>query len=110
MKQDLEIKSQVNLILKVIKEVAPGRSVELRIPPYAAMQCVKGGNHRRGTPPNTVEMSGQTLITLSKRPDLWDQLCSNGAIEASGANSNLAELFSKVSKLISNFDEGLIDG
>jgi len=110
MKQDLEIKSQVNLILKVIKEVAPGRSVELRIPPYAAMQCVKGGNHRRGTPPNTVEMSGQTLITLSKRPDLWDQLCSNGAIKASGTNSNLAELFSKVSKLISNFDEGLIDG
>jgi hypothetical protein len=110
MKQDLEIKSQVNLILKVIKEVAPGRSVELRIPPYAAMQCVKGGNHRRGTPANTVEMSGQTLITLSKRPDLWDQLCSNGAIKASGTNSNLAELFSKVSKLISNFDEGLIDG
>ena len=110
MKKDLEIKSQVNLILKVIKEVAPGSSVELRIPPYAAMQCVKGGNHRRGTPPNTVEMSGQTLITLSKRPDLWGQLCSNGAIEASGTNSNLAELFSKVSKLISNFDEGLIDG
>jgi hypothetical protein len=55
-------------------------------------------------------MSGQTLITLSKKPDLWDQLCSTGEIAASGANSNLAELFNKVSKLISNFDEGLIDG
>ena len=110
MKQDLEIKSQVNLILKVIKEVAPGRSVELRIPPHAAIQCVSGSIHRRGTPPNTVEMSGQTLITLSKRPDLWDQLCSEGAISASGTNSNLAGLFEQVSKLISNFNEGFVNG
>jgi hypothetical protein len=110
MKQDLEIKNQVKLILKEIEELAPGRSVELRIPPYAAIQCVEGGNHRRGTPPNVVEMNGQTLITLSKSPDLWDQLCSEGAISASGTNSNLADLFVEVSKLISNFDEGFVNG
>ena len=110
MKQDLEIKNQVKQILKVVEELAPGRSVELRIPSYAAIQCVEGGNHRRGTPPNVVEMSGQTLILLSKAPDLWDQLCSEGAINASGTNSNLAELFVQVSKLISNFDEGFING
>jgi len=106
MKPDLEEKNQVKQILKVIEELAPGRSVELRIPPYAAIQCVNGSTHRRGTPPNVVEMSGQTLITLSKNPDLWDQLCSEGAISASGTNSNLAELFVQVSKLILNFDEG----
>ena len=110
MKQDLEVKIQVKLILKVIEELAPGRSVELRIPPYAAIQCVEGGNHRRGTPPNVVEMSGQTLVTLSKTPDLWDQLCAEGAISASGTNSNLADLFMQVSKLISNFDEGFVNG
>ena len=110
MKQDLDIKNQVKQILKVIEELAPGRSVELRVPPYAAIQCVQGGNHRRGIPPNVVEMSGQTLITLSKTPDLWDQLCSEGAISASGTNSNLSEIFSCVSKLISNFDEELSDG
>ena len=110
MKQDLEIKNQVKQILKVIEELAPGRSVELRVPPYAAIQSVQGGNHRRGIPPNVVEMSGQTLITLSKTPDLWDQLCSNGAVSASGTNSNLAELFVQVSKLISNFDEGFVNG
>jgi hypothetical protein len=55
-------------------------------------------------------MSGQTLIALSKTPDLWDQLCSKGAISASGTNSNLAELFVQVSKLISNFDEGFVNG
>jgi hypothetical protein len=110
MKRDLQVKSRVKEILKMVQVVAPGNSVELRIPPYAAIQCVPGAVHRRGTPPNVVEMSGQTLIALSKKPDLWDQLCSTGEIAASGTNSNLAELFNKVSKLISNFDEGLIDG
>ena len=110
MKQDLEIKIQVKQILKVIEAIAPGRSVELRIPPYAAIQCVEGGSHRRGTPPNVVEMDSQTLLNLSKEPQSWDQLCSVGAISASGTNSNLADLFAQVSKLISNFDEELSDG
>jgi len=110
MKQDLEIKSQVKKILKVVEELAPGRSVELRVPPHAAIQCVEGGNHRRGTPPNVVEMNAQTLINLSKEPQKWEQLCSEGAISASGTNSNLSEIFSRVSKLISNFDEELSDG
>ena len=110
MKQDLEIKIQVKRILKVIEKIAPGKSVELRIPPYAAIQCIEGGSHRRGTPPNVVEMDAQTLLNLSKEPQSWDQLCSEGAISASGTNSNLAELFNRVSKLISNFDEELSDG
>ena len=110
MNPDLEIKSQVKKILKVVQELAPGRSVELRIPPYAAIQCVEGGNHRRGTPPNVVEMDAQTLLKLSESPQNWDKLCSAGAISASGTNSNLAELFNRVSKLISNFDGELSDG
>ena len=110
MKQDIDIKNQVKKILKIVEELAPGRSVELRIPPYAAIQCVEGSNHRRGTPPNVVEMDAQTLLKLSKSPQNWDQLCLVGAISASGTNSNLAELFTKVSKLISNFDEELSDG
>ena len=110
MKQDIDLKNQVKKILKIVEELAPGRSVELRIPPYAAIQCVEGSNHRRGTPPNVVEMDAQTLLKLSKEPQSWDQLCSVGAISASGTNSNLAELFNRVSKLISNFDEELSDG
>ena len=110
MKQDLEIKIQVKQILKIVEAIAPGRSVELRIPPYAAIQCVEGGSHRRGTPPNVVEMDAQTLLKLSKSPQNWDQLCSAGAISASGTNSNLAELFTRVSKLITNFNEELNDG
>jgi hypothetical protein len=57
-----------------------------------------------------VEIDAHTLLKLSKRPQNWDQLCSEGAISASGTNSNLADLFVQVSKLISNFEERLSDG
>jgi hypothetical protein len=57
------------------------------------IQCVAGSNHRRGTPPNTVEMSGQTLIQLINQPELWSQFCQSTQIQASGASSDLSEIF-----------------
>ena len=99
MNQDFDIKDQVKQVLKIVQELAPGRSVELRIPPYAAIQCVEGGNHRRGTPPNVVEMSGHTLIKLVENPTHWDEFCYKGLISASGTNANLQDLFTQVSKL-----------
>jgi hypothetical protein len=103
MKQDLQFKSRVKEILKMVQEVAPGNSVELRIPPYSAIQCVSGSGHRRGTPPNVVEMNAQTLFSLIENPHIWEQLCSIGLISASGTNSNLKELFIQVSKLEPRF-------
>ena len=102
MNQDLDLKAQVKQILNVFQEIAPGRSVELRIPPYAAIQCVGGGIHRRGTPPNVVEMKAETLISLLERPEDWQQFRESGAISASGANSNLGNLFVQVSKLMNS--------
>ena len=102
MNHDLDLKAQVKQILKVVQEVAPGRSVELRIPPFAAIQCVGGSTHRRGTPPNVVEMKAETLISLLERPDDWQQFRESGAISASGANSNLGNLFVQVSKLMNS--------
>jgi hypothetical protein len=99
MKQDMEVKNRVKEILKIVQQVAPGNSVELRIPPYAAIQCVSGSVHRSGTPPNVVEMSGQTLMELVGNPTYWDEFCHKGRISASGTNSNLKDLFIKVSKL-----------
>ena len=107
MKQDLEIKNQVKKILKVVEELAPGRSVELRIPPHAAIQCVEGGNHRRGTPANVVEMSGETLINLAQDPGKWEVFCKQGLISASGTSSDLSQLFKEVGKLVKSFDGGL---
>ena len=100
MKQDLDIKAQVKQILKIVQELAPGRSVELRIPPYAAIQCVGGSTHRRGTPPNVVQMSAETLLKLLENPVKWQQYCDLGSISASGTNSNLGNLFAEVSKLL----------
>ena len=102
MNQDSEVKSQVKEILRIIKQVAPGKSVELRIPPYAAIQCVPGSVHKRGTPPSVVEMRGQTLIELIDNPSNWDELRHKGLISASGTKANLEDLFSKVSKLAPN--------
>ena len=102
MNQDLDLKAQVKQILKVVQELAPGRYVELRIPPYAAIQCVGGSTHRRGTPPNVFEMSAETLISLIESPDQWQLFCESGAISASGTNSNLGKLFVQVSKLMNS--------
>jgi len=95
MAKDLAVKTQVKLILDLIKSISPGRSVELRIPPYGAIQCVAGGNHRRGTPPNTVEMCGPTLIKLMNSPELWTELVSLGEISASGIASDLSSVFTQ---------------
>ena len=95
MAKDLDVKTQVKLILDLIKSISPGKSVELRVPPYGVIQCVAGGNHRRGTPPNTVEMSGPTLIKLINAPDLWTELVSQGEISASGIASDLSPVFTQ---------------
>jgi hypothetical protein len=95
MENDLEIRVQVKKILGQIKLLAPGKSVELRVPPYGVIQCIAGSNHRRGTPPNTVEMSGQTLIRLINEPSLWSPLCDSGEVRATGMLSDLSNVFAQ---------------
>jgi len=93
--KDPQITAIVKEVLDLIKDISPGKSVELRVPPYGAIQCVAGSNHRRGTPPNTVEMSGQTLIRLINEPSLWISLCESGEVRASGLLSDLSNLFAQ---------------
>ncbi len=95
MTKDPQITAAVKEILDLIKNISPGQYVELRVPPYGAIQCVAGSNHRRGTPPNTVEMSGQTLLRLIKEPSLWISLCESGEVRASGLLSDLSNLFAQ---------------
>ena len=95
MTKDPQITATVKEILDLIKNISPGKSVELRVPPYGAIQCVAGGDHRRGTPPNTVEMSGQTLIRLINEPLLWSSLCESGEVMASGVASDLSNVFAQ---------------
>ncbi len=107
MNHDFEVKSQIKKILKIVEQIAPGKLVELRIPPYAAIQCVEGGNHRRGTPPNVVEMAGETLINLVEDPAKWEIFCNQGLISASGTSSDLSHLFGEVSKLRQSLSGGI---
>jgi hypothetical protein len=93
--KDPQITVAVKEILDLIKGISPGKSVELRVPPYGAIQCVAGSNHRRGTPPNTVEMSGQTLVRLINEPSLWISLCESGEVRASGLLSDLSNVFTQ---------------
>ena len=95
MTKDPQLTATVKEILDLIKFFAPGKSVELRVPPYGAIQCVAGSDHRRGTPPNTVEMSGQTLIWLISEPALWSSLCESGEVRASGLLSDLSNVFAQ---------------
>ena len=109
MNQYLDVKAQVKQLLKVVQEIAPGRSVELRIPPYAAIQCVGGSTHRRGTPPNVVEMSARTLIDLTQSPEKWKKFVEIGLISASGTNSDFSAIFHRMAKLRKSL-EGIING
>ena len=95
MTKDPQITAAIKEILDLIKNISPGKSVELRVPPYGAIQCVAGSNHRRGTPPNIVEMSGQTLVRLINEPSLWTTLCESGEVRASGLLSVLSNLFAQ---------------
>jgi hypothetical protein len=107
MKLDLELKKQVKEILSAVQQIAPGKSVELRIPAYSAIQCVPGVTHRRGNPPNIVEMNAETLIKLIDNPNLWADLCNQGYISASGANSDISRFLAHASKILLNPDRNL---
>ena len=98
MKKDPQIAVEVKEIFDLIKKISPGKSVELRIPPYGAIQCVEGIIHKRGTPSNTVEMSSQVLIHLRSNPELWAELVASGQISASGVASDLSLVFRQLSQ------------
>lgn len=80
-------------VLAIISAAAPGRSVELRVPPFAAIQIVEGPNHRRGTPSAVVEMSARALVQLAVGEVTWDECVKTALVSASGERSNLAQLF-----------------
>ena len=97
MKKDPEAALEVAKIFKLIKEISPGKAVELRVPPYGAIQCGEGPIHRRGMPANQVEMSADTLIHLAINPESWSGLIGQGQIRVSGLASDISKLFTHVS-------------
>jgi hypothetical protein len=83
----------VRTSLQWFAEQNPGRAVEVRVPPYLAIQILGGTTHRRGTPPAVVEMSPQTWLELFTKKLTWVDAVATGKIIASGERSDLSELF-----------------
>ena len=81
----------VRLSLAWFAQDHPGRAVELRVPPYGAVQILEGTTHRRGTPAAVVEMSPATWIALFTHATTWDAACATGQVLASGARSDLTQ-------------------
>ncbi|TDV40005.1 sterol carrier family protein [Actinophytocola oryzae] len=82
----------VRLSLRTLAQVAPGRSVEVRVPPFAAVQCVEGPRHTRGTPPNVVETDPRTWLELAAGSLEWTEALASGRITASGNRADLGAL------------------
>jgi uncharacterized SCP-like protein len=84
------VRGAVRFLLDRLVAAAPGRSVEVRVPPYAAVQCVPGPRHTRGTPPNVIEMDAATWIGLAAGRLAWTEAVEAGAVRASGARADLS--------------------
>jgi len=87
--RDPELLEQVKKTLALLTVKAPGRAIEVRIPPYAAIQCGEGPTHTRGTPSNTIEMDAQTWLALASGELQWDEAVDSGSVAASGARADL---------------------
>ncbi|MGY5884424.1 sterol carrier family protein [Modestobacter lacusdianchii] len=71
---------------------APGRSVEVRVPPFVAVQCIPGPRHTRGTPPNVIETDAATWLRLATGRLTWAEALAEGRVSASGNRADLSEL------------------
>lgn len=80
-------------LTSILAEQHPGRSVEVRIPPFAAVQCGigdPGPTHTRGTPPNVVETDATTFFRLATGRISWDEAVHSGRVAASGLRADLS--------------------
>ena len=73
-----------------LAQTAPGRHVELRVPPYAAVQCVAGPRHTRGTPPNVVEADPLVFVELCTGRLDWQQAVADGRVRTWGDRADLS--------------------
>ncbi|MHC3002858.1 sterol carrier family protein [Gordonia sp. GN26] len=83
----------VRLTARTLEHLAPGNSVEVRVPPFVAVQCIEGPRHTRGTPPNVVETSPRTWLLMVTGLRTYDAALGAGELDASGHRADLvAEL------------------
>ncbi len=81
----------VRTLASILATRHPGRSVEVRVPPFAAVQCIPGPRHTRGTPPNVVETEPLTFLRLATGRLSWAEAMAQSLVRASGNRADLSE-------------------
>ncbi len=84
-----DVRAAVKHFLAVLADRAPGKSVEVRVPPYAAVQCIAGARHTRGKPPAVVETDADSWLALARGQATFEELADAGKVRASGERSDL---------------------
>jgi hypothetical protein len=84
------IATAARYLLQCLGDNAKGNTVEVRVPPFGAVQCIEGPGHTRGTPPNVVEMDAPTWLALATGGLAWAKGIADGRIHASGQRADLA--------------------
>jgi hypothetical protein len=87
-----QLRDAVRILLADLAARAPGRSVEVRVPPYGAIQCIQGPRHNRGTPPNVIETDPVTWITLATGRLAWVDAVAAGRVRASGIRTDISAM------------------
>ena len=79
----------VRYTLQCLADRAPGKSVEVRVPPFGAVQAVEGPGHTRGTPPNVIETDTATWLALATGATTWSDAVAAGVVRASGTRATI---------------------
>jgi len=82
-----DVAAAVRMTARTVASVAPGASVELRVPPFVAVQCISGPQHRRGTPPNVVETDPRTWLLLATGLLSVAHASETGRLQLSGSRA-----------------------
>ncbi len=84
------VATAVRYALEELATRHPGRSVEVRVPPFGAVQCIEGPAHKRGTPPNVFETDAATWLRLATGSLAWAAAVDGGLVRASGLRADLS--------------------
>ncbi|WP_091187086.1 sterol carrier family protein [Paramicrobacterium humi] len=84
-----DIATAVRYTLQLLAERSPGNTLEVRVPPFGAVQCVEGPRHTRGTPPNVIETDAETWLALATGTKTWADAVAEASTSASGTRADL---------------------
>jgi hypothetical protein len=87
-----QLATAVRYTLQLLAEHAEGNTVEVRVPPFGAVQCIAGPRHTRGTPPNVVETDAHTWLALATGAEAWSIALASGRVAASGSRADLSDV------------------